>query len=281
VIAHLAVQLTPKGLLQFNLEPGPPRLSNGQSDALADRLSAAFARGAGHGPLHLGAVEVTTALPPLWAFWRDFAARFVTALTATPADGVIAVAAPDRLVLETLCLDAPPMAGAEYLTPETFGTLWSQIEAAVKTELAENCKDADYPFAFLATYTSRLSAHGKAQRLPLSQALAEFSGGKAQLLSLLLPVQKAAESCSWLGEMVTEGEIYHPMRWRVEDAVRFLQDASRLQQRASSCACPRPGPQIVQPGRRSPQRLARRIRRCSAWTHCSTFACRSPSTVSR
>lgn len=116
----------------------------------------------------------------------------MTALTATPADGVIAVAAPDRLVLETLCLDAPPMAGAEYLTPETFGTLWSQIEAAVKTELAA-------------------------------------CGGKAQLLSLLLPVQKAAQSCSWLGEMVTEGEIYHPMRWRVEDAVRFLQDASQLQ----------------------------------------------------
>ena len=70
-------------------------------DALADRLAAAFARGAGCGLLHLGASEVTTALPPLWAFWRDFAARFVTALTATPEDSEIAVAAPDALALET------------------------------------------------------------------------------------------------------------------------------------------------------------------------------------
>ena len=250
-----AVQLTPKGHLQFGAEPDAPLLS----EALAERLAAAFARGTGHGLLHLGAAEVTTALPPLWAFWRDFAARFVTALTATPEDGEIAVAAPDALALETLCLDAPPMTGAEYLAPETFRALWAEIDAAVKTELAatsgslldflkskhpawnlvgrvhfnlaENRKDAEYPFAFLATYTSRLSAHGKAQHLPLSQALAEFSGGrkKAQLLSLLLPVQKAADSCAWLADMINEGEIYHPLRWGVEEAVRFLGDVPHLQ----------------------------------------------------
>lgn len=47
--------------------------------------------------------------------------------------------------------------------------------------------DAEAPFAFLAAYTTRLSAHGKAQHQPLAAALAEFSGSrrKAQLLSLL------------------------------------------------------------------------------------------------
>ena len=250
-----AVQLTPKGHLQFGAEPDAPLLS----ETLVDRLAAAFARGSGHGLLQLGAAEVTTALPPLWAFWRDFAARYVTALTATPEDGEIAVAAPNALALETLCLDAPPMTGSEYLAPESFRALWAQIEAAVKTELAacggslleflkskhpawnlvgrvhfnlaENRKDGEYPFAFLATYTSRLSAHGKAQHLPLSQALAEFSCGrkKAQLLSLLLPVQKAADNCAWLADMVNADEIYHPLRWGVEEAVRFLKDVPHLQ----------------------------------------------------
>ena len=252
---NVSLQLTPKGHLQCGAEPDVPPLAG----TLADRLAAAFAQGAGHGLLHLGAAEVATALPPLWAFWRDFAARFVTVLTATPEDGEIAIAAPDASALETLCLDAPPMTGAEYLAPETLRALWAEIETAVKTELAasggslldflrskhpawnlvgrvhfnlaENRKDAEYPFAFLATYTSRLSAHGKAQHLPLSQALAEFSGGgkKAQLLSLLLPVQKAAETCAWLADMVSAGEIYHPLRWSVEEAVRFLKDAPHLQ----------------------------------------------------
>lgn len=250
-----AVQLTPKGHLQFGVEPDAPHLP----DAVADRLAAAFARGTGHGLLHLGAVEVASALPALWAFWRDFAVRFVTALAATPEDGEIDVNAPDALAMQTLCMDAPPMTGAEYLSPEIFRALWADIDAAVKTELAasgvslqdflkskhpawnlvgrvhfnlaENRKDAEYPFAFLATYTSRLSAHGKAQHLPLSQALEEFSGGrkKSQLLSLLLPVQKAAESCAWLSDMVIQGEIYHPMRWKVDEAARFLKDVPHLQ----------------------------------------------------
>ena len=201
--------------------PLPPGWGCGKGfgRALADRLGVAFSQGPGHGLLHLGAAEVATALPPLWSFWRDFAARFVTALTATPEGGEIAVTAPDALALETLCLDVPPMKGADYLVPETFLALWAQIEDAAKTELAasggslqgfleakypawnlvgrvyfnlaENRKDADYPFAFLATYTARLSATGAAQHLPLSQALKEFSGGKkkAELLSLLVPVR--------------------------------------------------------------------------------------------
>lgn len=246
--------LTPHGHLQWAAAADAAPLP----EALSGRIMAAFARGSGHGLLHLGAAEVATALPQPWAFWRDFAVRHVTALTATPAEGEISVAAPDAPTLETLCLDAPPMTGAEYLTPEVFASLWSEIGAAVRSELAdsgqllsdflksrhpawnlvgrvhfnlaENRRDPDCPFAFLATYTSGLSAAGAAQHLPLSQALAEFSGGrkKAQLLSLLLPVQKAAESCEWLAEMVTEGEIYHPLRWQVPEAVRFLKDVPKL-----------------------------------------------------
>jgi len=249
-----ALQLTPRGHLRFGAEADAPPLP----EALAERLAAAFARGGGHGLLHLGAAEVGTALPPLWAFWREFAARYVTALTATPEGAEITVVALDALALETLCLDAPPMTGAEYLVPETLRALWSDIQAAVKDELtvsgqalhaflkakhpawnlvgrvhfylAENRTDPDCPFAFLATYTSRLSAHGKAQHLPLSQALAEFSGGskKAQLLSLLVPVQQAAETCEWLAGMISDGDLYHPLRWEVAQAVRFLQDVPKL-----------------------------------------------------
>ena len=62
--------------------------------------------------------------------------------------------------------------------------------------LAENRRDAEQPFAFMATYTTRLSAQAKAQHVPLGQALREYAGesNRDRLLSLLLPVQRAAET---------------------------------------------------------------------------------------
>ena len=108
--------------------------------------------------------------------------------------------------------------------------VWNLV-GRVHFNLAENRKDAEAPFAFLATYTSRVSAHGRAQHLPLSQALAEFSDGKSQapLLSLLMPVQRAAEQCEWLRAMVDSGEIYHPLRWLPADAYQFLTDVPKLE----------------------------------------------------
>lgn len=221
-------------------------------------LMAAFALGAGYGLLYLGANQVATALPPALAWWRDFSARYVTALCATAEDGEIAVAAPSQ-IFDALISDAPLMMGAEYLSAEVLGNLWLELDTALRAELAaakcaladflkarhpawnlvgrvyfnlaENRKDEEAPFAFLATYTSRLSAHGKAQHLPLSRALSEFSDGKsqAQLLSLLKPVQGAAVQCAWLHEMVEAGEIYHPLRWTPSDAFQFLTDVPKLE----------------------------------------------------
>ena len=57
--------------------------------------------------------------------------------------------------------------------------------------LAENRSDADFPFAFMATYTSALAAHGTLRHLPLGQALREYAASKPQLLRLLEPLQQA------------------------------------------------------------------------------------------
>src|SRR6516165_4267968 len=154
---------------------------------------------------------------------------------------------------------APPMAGAEYLTTSLLDDLWRQIDAAFDAELAaaklsvqeflkrrhpvwnlvgrvhfnlaENRKDEEAPFAFLATYTPRLSLQAKAQHVPLGKALQEYSGAKnrARLLSLLLPVQRAAERCPWLKAMVDAGEIYHPLRWTPPQALSLLRDVPLLE----------------------------------------------------
>jgi hypothetical protein len=49
-------------------------------DNLLDRLESAFERGVGHWLLELGIREVGTALPADFAYWRDFAGRYVTTL---------------------------------------------------------------------------------------------------------------------------------------------------------------------------------------------------------
>ncbi len=250
----LAPILTPHGRLILMHEADAPLLD----PELAQRLSNAFERGSGHGLLQLGAEEAGIALPPALSYWREFGAVYVTALCTQP-DEKTRVEIPSSADLDRLVLAAPPMTGVEYLTSAILQALWKELDAAFRIELseskcgiqdflkrrnpvwnvvgrvhfnlAENRKDQDAPFAFLATYTARLSANAKAQHLPLGQALREYAGetNHDRLLSLLLPVQRASEVCPWLKEMVDEGEIFHPLRWTPKEAMQLLSDVPQLE----------------------------------------------------
>lgn len=255
---RLTPSVTPHGRLLAQRAGEAPELEA----ALAGRLRDAFARGPGHGLLQLGAVEVGQALPPAWAFWRDFAARYVTAVCTQPD---VEAAQPELMplpaedVLDGLVMAAPIMPGAEYLDTRVLATLWQALGVAfaarhaearatlqaflvslnpawnvvgrVHFNLAENRRDELAPFAFLATYTHRLSTHGKAQHLPLGQALRDYAGAanRKRLLALLLPVQRAAEHCDWLRALVDAGEVFHPLRWSPQDALRFLGDVPQFE----------------------------------------------------
>jgi hypothetical protein len=255
----LALVITPHGHLVLAHDAGAPSLDA----ALARRLRDAFERGSGHGLLWLGADEAGTTLPAVFSYWREFGARYVTALCTQPdieaPQQKARVPHPPDEELEWIALAAPPMAGAEYLTATVLDTLWRELDAAFGLELsesacavqdflkrrnpawnlvgrvhfnlAENRQDPETPFAFLATYTTRLSKQAKAQHLPLGQALREYAGGanKDRLLSLLLPVQRASESCPWLKAMVEASEIFHPLRWTPQEAMQLLGDVPQLE----------------------------------------------------
>jgi hypothetical protein len=240
-----ALSLTPHGRLVLVSD----------SSARAERLRTAFERGSGHGLLLLGLDLAGTALPPVLAWWREFGARYVTALCTQPES----VAPPSDEELEGIALSAPPLTGAEYLTAAVLHSLWGELDKAFAIELseskcgvqdflrrrnpawnlvgrvhfnlAENRKDPDDPFAFLATYTTRLSSQAKAQHLPLGKALSEYAGAanKERLLSLLVPVQRAAGACPWLKAMVDAGEIFHPLRWKPDEALQLLRDVPQLE----------------------------------------------------
>jgi SNF2-related domain/SNF2 Helicase protein/Helicase conserved C-terminal domain len=251
--------LTPHGLLTLR-ETGD---ASGLDRERGSGLEKAFARGSGHGLLWLGANEVGTALPPVLSYWRELGTRYVTALCAVPGIGESfnkpRVEAPADGGLDKMAAAVPPMDGAEYVATAVLAGLWRDIDAAFDAELndaglsvheflksrhpawnlvgrvhfnlAENRKDEEAPFAFLATYTTRLSAEAKAQHLPLGKALHEYAGAKnrERLLSLLMPVQRAAEHCPWLKLMVDAGEVFHPLRWTPQRALQFLKDAPALE----------------------------------------------------
>src|SRR5215211_9400319 len=198
--------LTPHGLLTLSQTDEPLALDV----ARGSRLVKAFAGGPGHGLLVLGADEVGTALPPVLSYWRELAAGYVTALCALPGLGEGAskppVPVPAHGELDKMAAAVPPMTGAEYLTADVLRDLWRALDAAFDAELAEaklsvqeflksrhpawnlvgrvhfnlaeNRRDEEAPFAFLATYTTRLSAEAKAQHLPLGKALQEYAGAR-------------------------------------------------------------------------------------------------------
>jgi non-specific serine/threonine protein kinase len=152
------------------------------------------------------------------------------------------------------------MDGAEYLSVELLERLWQKLDSALHAELqasaqplggflkacnsawnlvgrvhvhlAENRKDEQFPFALLFTYTTRLSAQGRAQHRPLGEALREYAAAadNERLLALLAPLQRAGEGCAWLKDLIDRREIFQPLRWSAGEALTLLHDVPTLEQ---------------------------------------------------
>ena len=303
LISRLGLRLTPHGRLLLEAAEDAPILE----EKVAARLAQAFAQGSGYGLMRL-AGEIGQMLPPTQIWWRDFAGRYVGALCVHAAGAAMdvrsspalpALPPPTDAELASLVITAPMMPGAEYLTADVLQALWAELGEAFATSLAasrtdlqsfikalnpawnlvgrvhfnlaENRNDPDHPFAFMATYTTKLSAQARAQHLPLGQAMRDYAGAanRDKLLSLLTPVQRAAESCAWLRPMIDTGEIFHPLRWTPAEAARFLSSAPDLESAGVVLRMPaswranRP----PRPRSRRPSVRARRPR--SASTACS------------
>jgi non-specific serine/threonine protein kinase len=109
--------------------------------------------------------------------------------------------------------------------------LWHTV-GRVTFHLADNKRDPDRPFAFLATYTHRLSQRGKPQHLPLARALQEYGGtkNKAALTALLSPVHRAAEKSDPARELVETRRLFQALAWTPEDAHRFLRQVPAFEE---------------------------------------------------
>jgi non-specific serine/threonine protein kinase len=250
------VILTPHGLLLVENAPPPSPWLEVETGR---RVAAAFAESTARGLLHLGTRELNAALPPAGAWWRELARRFLTQLCHTAgleqAQELAALPPPAEAELATLAETAPPMRGGEYLSADMLDRLWRSLDELVRVEiakhpqgagawlkeshplwrmvgrvtfhLAENKRHPTHPFAFMASYASRISSQSRVQHLPLGRALQEYSGAgnKPALLNLLSPVQKAAEKSGFVRELVDSSRIFKALPWTPAEAYRFLKEA--------------------------------------------------------
>ncbi|MCX5792254.1 MAG: hypothetical protein NTY45_08580 [Elusimicrobia bacterium] len=212
--------------------------------AAAERTEKAFLQGTPQGLLHLVSRELDTPLPANIAFWRELGRQYLSRFCQEGAAPGTAGAPPSpqappdelRAWLERL----PPVKGGEYLTVEAVSGIWAALDAYARAQaaahadgaagflkdlnpvwhtvgrvvfhLAENRKNENYPFAFLATYAAGVSAHSRVKYQPLAEALKEYAGenNKAALLRLLAPVHAAAEKSALARELVETGALFKP-----------------------------------------------------------------------
>ncbi len=249
--------LTPHGLLLVEGgEPPSPWLDL----ETGRRVALAFAESPARGLLHLGTKELNTALPAAAAWWRELSRRLLTQLCHLPdleqARVIAPVLPPSVAELSVLADTAPPMRGGEYLSVDRLAQLWSGLDELVRGEiarhpqgagawlkeshplwrmvgrvtfhLAENKRHPTHPFAFMASYASRISSQSRVQHLPLGRALQEYAGtgNKPALLNLLAPVQKAAEKSGFVRELVDSSRIFKPLPWTPAEAYRLLKDVA-------------------------------------------------------
>jgi superfamily II DNA or RNA helicase len=224
------------------------------SDKWVLRLQSAFEASAAEGLLLLATEALTLPVPPSPVYWRDFARGYLQRLCHTGGidGGVVPLLPPEREKLSEFVQEAPPMRGGEFLNCDLLERFWQEFGALVVREsaatglsawlksknplwhtvgrvtfhLAETKRDPNRPFAFLATYTHRLSEQGKPQHLPLARALQEYAGAKNKtvLTSLLAPVQRAAEKSDLARQLVETRRLFQPMAWTPQEAHRFLRD---------------------------------------------------------
>ncbi len=254
----LELALSPSGRLL--LEPSPGTELKLSEEVIA-QLTDAFGNSNAAGLELLASDLLHEPLPVSLVYWREFSRKFFTALCHTP--DIPAGARVRKLPHEEcarLAEAAPPSKGLEYLKPEIFEALWDEIEGRVRLaiadrpgglvdylrqknpvwntvgrvtfHLAENKRNPEFPFAFLATYTHRVSDQGKAQHLPLGRALQEYAGAqnRAALSSLLAPVQRAAEKSGMIREFLESRALFQPQAWRPAQAYRFFKEIPLLEE---------------------------------------------------
>jgi superfamily II DNA or RNA helicase len=241
-VEALDLSFTPRGRLRVVEVAGASRTP--------PALRRAFAQGLGEGLLHLAGPLLRVELSPALAFGRELGCAYYEALCR---EGTLVERAPPPWpegAVERLLLRVPPMLGAEYVSLGTLDDAWQQLHRAavaavgahdgglaawlesqspvwhgigrVHFHLAENKRDPEHPFAFVATYVDGLNAAGEPLHRTLEHALVAFADDPRALLRLLRPLELAAATSPLVARLIETKQVYTAIRWTPDEAFELL-----------------------------------------------------------
>lgn len=238
------------------------------SFALQQETFRRFHTGGWNWLFHLGFVPSDIELSETLDYCRRFASTFIRYLALTPdlenLRHRVAIPVPDRALDELL--DAAPLApGFERLSISRLIGMWEALIADFQSSirehdgsvesflhalrpdlelagrvffhLVENAK-GPHPFAFLATYSTRVGTDGAARHLPLKHALQEFGDDRGRLLELLATVYRAARQSKLLTSLLESGHIFQPLAFDGRRALTFLKETPLYENSGIRCRIP-------------------------------------------
>ena len=255
-----ALAMGPTGRLR--LEDDADAMASDIPEALRRELRNSLAISNSAGLVSLAMPTWPDELPPSLAYWRNWVRHYFRAVCHAEVEPGAAwrdLPPPSDEELAALVASAPPMVGLELITPERLRESWqalaeyvaetatadpggpltwlrrvnplAHLVGKVTFHLAENKRDPDRPFAFLATFAHKLSATAKPQHRPLAEALKQSvaTSDLAQLERLLEPVRKATEQSPLAAELLRSKRLFAPQAWTATEAYRFLQESPAME----------------------------------------------------
>ncbi|MBU1055695.1 MAG: DEAD/DEAH box helicase [Proteobacteria bacterium] len=263
----LITVIMPNGFLELEWADAKKPVSN-SSRLLQEEIYSRYSANNDLWLLFLGFCDKNIELSFSLDYWRNFAGLFAKKLSQTPDlelwrhQAKIAV---EKDELRRFTEDAPLMEGSDYLHTGLLENIWKRLNNAYVIEiekydgtvedfirsyspevnivgriffhLVEN-KQQELPFAFLATYSTRLNEKGKSKHLPLKYALKEYGQDNEKLLQLLTTVHRAAEKSSIISELLENGELFHPLAWNAKEAFSFLKEIPVYEECGILCRIP-------------------------------------------
>ena len=251
---ELNIVVMPNGSLQLEWSDKADPISK-SSRMLHTEIYKRFSTDSDSWLLFLGFCDHQVSLSPSLDYWRSFSGAFAKRLTQTPDLEILRHKVNLSLEKDEIRMHlerAPLMIGSEYLSAGLLEAEWARLNHAfvkvikfpnvhlvgrVFFHLVENRSD-DYPFAFMATYSSGINRQGRSKHLPLKYAMDEYKNDNEKLLELLATVHAAANKSPLISGLLESGELFHPLAWKTGEAFTFLKEAFIYEESGILCRIP-------------------------------------------